>query len=173
MRGWPGPASKSRPGVIPTLPAKLLTATRLVRNFCRIETKPSFWWMAIAASLVAFVATAISFQAPFLQREHGLSVRDAALKFGAPLVTGSLGLSLVGTLPSGYGAITYRVAGYRLWDRQAVPAYAAAFFPRGPDCRFCPWGIGAVFHSVPLGLSKTIGQGVVATDLAPQLLQYS
>ena len=42
--------------------------------------------MAIGASLVAFVAYGlISFQAPFLQREHGLDVRDAANNFGAPL----------------------------------------------------------------------------------------
>ena len=46
-----------------------------------MRRKPSFWWMAIAARLVAFVGYGlISFQAPFLQREHGLSVRDAALQ---------------------------------------------------------------------------------------------
>ena len=42
-------------------------------TFAELKRKPSFWWMAIAASLVAFVGYGlISFQAPFLQREHGL-----------------------------------------------------------------------------------------------------
>ena len=55
--------------------------SRLVKAFAELRSKPSFWWMAIAASLVAFVGYGlISFQAPFLQREHGLSVRAAALQ---------------------------------------------------------------------------------------------
>ena len=35
-------------------------------TFAELRQKPSFWWMAIAASLVAFVGYGlISFQAPF------------------------------------------------------------------------------------------------------------
>ena len=84
-------------------------------TFAELKRKPSFWWMAIAASLVAFVGYGlISFQAPFLQREHGLSVRDAALQFGAPL---SL-LAAVGTFLGGY--ITERAT--ERFDRHGLGA---------------------------------------------------
>ena len=51
----------------------------MVETFAELRRKPSFWWMAIAASLVAFVGYGlISFQALFLTRVW-LTVRDAAL----------------------------------------------------------------------------------------------
>ena len=151
-------------------------------TFAELRRKPSFWWMAIAASLVAFVGYGlISFQAPFLQREHGLSVRDAALQFGAPL---SL-LAAIGTFLGGY--ITER-----LTDRSptavawvpalgialAVPAYAAAFFSEDLAVVFVLWGIGAVCHYSYLGAQYNIGQGVVsnrsrATAIAVLLILVS
>ena len=61
--------------------------------------KPTFWWMAIGAALVAFVGYGLfTFQIPFLVREHGLSVRDASVYYGAPLA----GLAAVGTFLGGY-----------------------------------------------------------------------
>ena len=138
--------------------------------------------MAIAASLVAFVGYGlISFQAPFLQREHGLSVRDAALQFGAPL---SL-LAAIGTFLGGYitERLTERSPTAMAWVPAvgialAVPAYAAAFFSDDLTVVFVLWGIGAVFHYSYLGAQYNIGQGVVsnrsrATAIAVLLILVS
>ena len=147
-----------------------------------LRRKPSFWWMAIAASLVAFVGYGlISFQAPFLQREHGLSVRDAALQFGAPL---SL-MAAIGTFLGGYVTerLTERSPTAVAWVPAlgvaiAVPAYAAAFFSKDLTTVFVLWGIGAVFHYSYLGAQYNIGQGVVsnrsrATAIAVLLILVS
>ncbi len=151
-------------------------------TFAELRGKPSFWWMAIAASLVAFVGYGlISFQAPFLQREHGLSVRDAAINFGAPL---SL-LAAAGTFFGGY--ITERLT-QRIPTAMAivpaiglllaVPAYVAAFFVDDLFWVFVLWGIGAVLHYSYLGAQYNIGQGVVsnrsrATAIAVLLILVS
>ena len=151
-------------------------------TFAELRQKPSFWWMAIAASLVAFVGYGlISFQAPFLQREHGLSVREAALQFGAPL---SL-LAAVGTFLGGYitERATARFPTAMAWVpalgiAMAVPAYAAAFFAEDLTWVFVLWGIGAVCHYSYLGAQYNIGQGVVsnrsrATAIAVLLILVS
>ena len=151
-------------------------------TFAELRRKPSFWWMAIAASLVAFVGYGlISFQAPFLQREHGLSVRDAALQFGAPL---SL-LAAIGTFLGGYitEKLTERSPTAMAWVPAvgialAVPAYAAAFFSDDLSTVFVLWGIGAVCHYSYLGAQYNIGQGVVsnrsrATAIAVLLILVS
>jgi predicted MFS family arabinose efflux permease len=158
------------------------TAPGWSETFGELRQKPSFWWMAIGASLVAFVGYGlISFQAPFLQREHGLSVRDAALQFGAPL---SL-LAAVGTFLGGYitERLTERSPTAMAWVPAvgvalAVPAYAAAFFSEDLDVVFVLWGIGAVFHYSYLGAQYNIGQGVVsnrsrATAIAVLLILVS
>ena len=153
-----------------------------VETFGELKRKPSFWWMTAAASLVAFVGYGlISFQAPFLQREHGLSVRDAALQFGAPL---SL-MAAVGTFLGGY--ITERLSARFptavAWVPAfgiafAVPAYIAAFFSVDLFWVFVFWGIGAVCHYSYLGAQYNIGQGVVsnrsrATAIAVLLISVS
>ena len=151
-------------------------------TFAELRRKPAFWWMAVAASLVAFVGYGlISFQAPFLQREHGLSVRDAALQFGAPL---SL-MAAIGTFLGGYitERLTERSPTAVAWVPAlgvaiAVPAYAAAFFSKDLTTVFVLWGIGAVFHYSYLGAQYNIGQGVVsnrsrATAIAVLLILVS
>jgi MFS family permease len=138
--------------------------------------------MTAAASLVAFVGYGlISFQAPFLQREHGLSVRDAALQFGAPL---SL-MAAVGTFLGGYitERLTTRFPTAVAWVPAlgialAVPAYVAAFFSIDLFWVFVFWGIGAVCHYSYLGAQYNIGQGVVsnrsrATAIAVLLISVS
>ena len=151
-------------------------------TFAELRRKPSFWWMAIAASLVAFVGYGlISFQAPFLQREHGLSVRDAALQFGAPL---SL-MAAAGTFLGGYFTerLTARYPTAMAWVPAvgialAVPAYIAAFFANDLFWVFVFWGIGAICHYSYLGAQYNIGQGVVsnrsrATAIAVLLILVS
>ena len=54
--------------------------------FKEFGKKPTFWTLSLGAAFVAFVGYGlISFQAPFLQRVHGVNVRDAAMLYGAPL----------------------------------------------------------------------------------------
>ena len=150
--------------------------------FAELKRKPSFWWMAIAASLVAFVGYGlISFQAPFLQRMHGLSVRDAAINFGAPL---SL-LAAAGTFFGGFitERLTQRIPTAMalvpaLGLFLAVPMYVAAFFAEDLTWVFVFWGVGAVLHYSYLGAQYNIGQGVVsnrsrATAIAVLLILVS
>ena len=150
--------------------------------FQELRHKPSFWWMAMGASLVAFVGYGlISFQAPFLQREHGLDVRDAALQFGAPL---SL-LAAAGTFLGGYltERLTRRIPTAMAWVPAiglllSVPAYVGAFFIDDLGVVFVLWGIAAVLHYSYLGAQYNIGQGVVsnrsrATAIAVLLILVS
>ncbi len=150
--------------------------------FNELKTKPTFWWMAIGASLVAFVGYGlISFQAPFLQREHGLDVRDAAVNFGAPL---SLAAAL-GTFLGGYitEKLTPRSSTAVAWVPAvglliAVPCYLSAFFMDDLRAIFIMWGIGAMAHYAYLGAQYNIGQGVVsnrsrATAIAVLLILVS
>ena len=122
--------------------------------------------MAIGASLVGFVGYGlISFQAPFLQREHGLDVREAAISFGAPL---SL-LAAIGTFMGGYVTekLTPRSPTAVAWVPAlglliSIPAYISAFFLDDLKVIFVLWGVAAVCHYSYLGAQYNIGQGVVS-----------
>ncbi len=162
--------------------AEIKARPPLSEAFNELKTKPSFWWMAIGASLVAFVGYGlVSFQAPFLQREHGLNVRDAAINFGAPL---SL-LAAGGTFLGGWltERATQRFPTAMAWIPAlgllvAVPAYIAAFFVDDLYWVFILWGIAAVMHYSYLGAQYNIGQGVVsnrsrATAIAVLLILVS
>jgi len=150
--------------------------------FKELKYKPTFWWMAIGASMVAFVGYGLSsFQAPFLQREHGLDVRDAAVNFGAPLAF----LAAIGTFMGGYltEKFTPRSQTAVAWVPAiglliAVPAYIAAFFAEDLVVVFVLWGIASVCHYAYLGAQYNIGQGVVsarsrATAIATLLILVS
>ena len=152
------------------------------RAFNEIKHKPTFWWMAMGASLVAFVGYGlVSFQAPFLQREHGLDVRDAAIQFGAPL---SL-LAAMGTFLGGYltEKFTPRSQTAVAWIPAiglllATPAYIAAFFAKDLTMVFILWGFAAICHYSYLGAQYNIGQSVVtngsrATAIAILLIMVS
>ena len=150
--------------------------------FNELKHKPTFWWMAIGAAMVAFVGYGLnSFQAPFLQREHGLDVRDAAINFGAPLAF----LAAIGTFLGGYitEKLTPRSQTAVAWVPAvglliAVPAYIAAFFAKDLTVVFILWGIAAICHYAYLGAQYNIGQGVVsarsrATAIAVLLILVS
>lgn len=154
----------------------------MVEAFRELKGKPAFWWMTIGASLVAFVGYGlVSFQAPFLQREHGIGVRDAAIFYGAPLSF----LAAVGTFMGGYitERLTYRFSTAAAWVPAmglliAVPAYIAAFYASDLRVVFALWGVAAVCHYAYLGAQYNIGQGVVsarsrATAIAILLLAVS
>ncbi|MFT4518732.1 MAG: MFS family permease [Halioglobus sp.] len=154
-RGYSDPPDSS-----PNTPAHWATA------FEELKGKPTFWWMAIGASLVAFVGYGVSsFQAPFLQREHGMDVRDAAVNFGAPLAF----LAAIGTFLGGYitEKLTPRSKTAVAWVPAiglliAAPAYIAAFFAEDLKVVFVLWGIASICHYAYLGAQYNIGQGVVS-----------
>lgn len=128
--------------------------------------KPTFWWMAIGAALVAFVGYGLfTFQIPFLVREHGLSVRDASVYYGAPLAA----LAAAGTFLGGY--ITDKTTKYSLravaWVPAiglliAVPFYIGAFYSKNLPMAFGLWAVAGMCHYAYLGAQLNIGQGVVS-----------
>lgn len=131
-----------------------------------LSRKPTFWWMTIGAALVAFVGYGIfTFQIPFLVREHGLSVRDASVNYGAPLAA----LAALGTFMGGYltDKLTPRSFTAVAWVPAvglllAVPCYIGAFFSTNLTVVFILWALAAVFHYAYLGAQYNIGQGVVS-----------
>ncbi len=135
-------------------------------TFKELASKPSFWWMAMGAALVAFVGYGLfTFQIPFLMREHGLGVREAAVNYGAPLSA----VAAVGTFLGGYltdkfsSRFSTAVAiipaiGLLL----AVPLYIFAFYSTNLTVLFITWALAAVCHYAYLGAQYNIGQGVVS-----------
>jgi len=150
--------------------------------FRELRAKPSFWWMTLGAALVAFVGYGlVSFQAPFLQREHGLSVRDAAVNFGAPLSLFAAGGTYLGGIIT--ERLTARFPTAMAWVPAtglllATPLYMSAFFFDDLRVVFALWGLGAMMHYSYLGAQYNIGQGVVsnrsrATAIAVMLIVIS
>ncbi|MEM9668568.1 MAG: MFS transporter [Pseudomonadota bacterium] len=135
--------------------------------FSELSGKPTFWWMTLGASLVAFVGYGMfTFQIPFLVREHGLSVREASINFGAPLAAlGALGTFLGGYLSDqlskriGVKAIAIVPAvGLVL----AIPCYIAAFHTGSLVTAFIFWAFANMLHYAYLGAQYNIGGGVVS-----------
>jgi MFS family permease len=150
--------------------------------FQEFGVKPTFWWLAIGAALVAFVGYGlISFQAPFLQRVHGIGVREAAIMYGAPLAAFAAFGTFIGGLLSEklsgrYPAVVAWLPAVGLLI--AVPAYIAAFFSPTLSMAFALWAIAAVGHYAYLGAQYSVGTGIVsprsrATTIAVLLLIIS
>jgi len=135
--------------------------------FREIGTKPTFWWMAVGAAFVAFVGYGIaSFQAPFLQRVHGLGVSDAAIKYGAPLSA----LAALGTFLGGY--ITEKAS--KRSQRAialvpaiglviAVPFYSFALLTNSLELVFPFMAVAAMAHYAYLGAQYNIASNVVTS----------
>jgi len=149
----PGLATAARSGVMDTF--------RLLAR-CR-----SFWFMTLAVSLIAMVGYGhTAFQAPMMQRLHGLPPGEFAVRFGLPLsVAGALG-----TLAAGY--LTARLLGRSIrwlaWlpaisVSLSVPLYIFAFNQSGDrlDLALVCWLVAMMLHYAYLGAQYTIGQGVV------------
>lgn len=131
-----------------------------------LMTKPSFWWMSMGASLVAFVGYGlVSFQTPFLQRAHGLDVREAALYFGAPLSLAAAGGTFLGGVLSerfavrSPGAPGWLTAGFLI---VSMPFYIAAFYTGDARAAFALWLVASICHYAYLSAQYMIGQGVVS-----------
>ncbi|MFM0164328.1 MFS transporter [Paraburkholderia sediminicola] len=130
-------------------------------------SKRSYWWMTLAsfqATLVMYGV--ISFQAPLLQRLHGLTVGQAALQFGFPIaVAGSFGTFFCGWLVE---KLTLRYFSSVAWVPAigvavAVPFYLVAFRSTNLGEVRIFWLLAAFFHYFVIGSAYAIGQGVVSS----------
>ena len=150
--------------------------------FKEFGVKPTFWWLGMGAALVAFVGYGlISFQAPFLQRVHGIDVREAAIMYGAPLAA----FAAFGTFIGGFLSekLSDRFPAVVAWLPAvglllAIPAYVLAFFSSSLTIVFALWAFAAVGHYAYLGAQYSVGTGIVsprsrATTIAVLLLIIS
>ncbi len=141
--------------------------TGISATFHLLLTKRSYWYMTAGASLVAMVGYGlVSFQAPMMQRLHGMAPGEFALRFGVPLsVAGALGTLLAGYVIHALNTRTIRVVA--IWPAitmaLAAPLYILAFNQPGDrlDVALVLWLLAALLHYGYLGAQYTIGQGVV------------
>ena len=131
-------------------------------------SKPSFWTMAMGASLVALVGYGLfGFQAPMMQRVYGVSPGEFAIRFGVPLAL----VSAVGTFAGGFltEKLSARHPGAVAWLPAigliiSIPLYIGAFYMPQDNYLLVliVWGLGAGAHYAYLSAQYTIGQGVVS-----------
>ncbi len=130
-----------------------------------LASKRTFWVMTVGATIAAFCGYGVSnFQSPYLQRNLGLTVAEAAVQFNVPIAMASaLGTVLLGFIvekisPRHPNAIAW-LPGLGLMV--SVPLYVVGFNTDNPTL--------AVICLMAAGLSKygyltsqyAIGQGVV------------
>jgi len=150
--------------------------------FKEFGRKPTFWTLSLGAAFVAFVGYGlISFQAPFLQRVHGINVRDAAMLYGAPLAA----VAAFGTFAGGFLSekLAPRFPSVAAWLPGvglliAVPAYIGAFLSPTLPMAFGLWIIAAIAHYAYLGAQYTVSTSIVsprsrATTVSVMLLIIS
>lgn len=133
-----------------------------------LGSKPTFWTMALGAALVALVGYGLfGFQAPMMQRLHGMSPGEFAIQYGVPLALASA----VGTFIGGFLAekLTPRSPTAICWLPAAgllisIPLYIWAFYASAEQLGLgrIVWGLAAASHYSYLGAQYTIGQGVVS-----------
>jgi MFS family permease len=141
----------------------------IVEALRELAGKPTFWTMAFGAALTALVGYGLAgFQAPMMQRVHGISPGTFALEFGVPLAL----CAATGTFIGGYAAqrLTPRSPTAVCWIPAlglvvSIPFYLMAYYSPSEhlDLARVFWGIGATSHYTYLGSQYTIGQGVVST----------
>jgi predicted MFS family arabinose efflux permease len=142
-------------------------APSFASSFKELLSKPSYWWMAVGSMQIGLVIYGITgFQAPFLQRSHGLSVEQAAIQFGLPVAVAS-GFGtvfcgwLVEKLSSRYFAAVAWVPAVGAF--LAVPFYLIALHATSLAEVRIALMLGAFFHYSSIGSQYAIGQGVVSS----------
>ena len=149
----PGAARQDKAGFGETL--------RLLRG------KPSFWVMCAGASLTALVGFGhFAFQAPMMQRLHGMPPGEFALRFGGPIaLAGACGTWLGGYFSDrlargSAGAIAWLPAVALV---VATPLYLTAFHTPGDrlGLTFLLWVVAAVVHYSYASAQFTISQSLV------------
>jgi MFS family permease len=149
--------------------AQAVEKASVVDTLKELGRKPTFWIMSLGASFTALVGYGLTgFQAPMVQRIHGIGPGEFALQLGLPLsLCAAMGTFIGGWLaerltPKMPTAITWLPAVGLLL---AIPLYVYAYYlPTSAlytEARTL-WCIGAVCHYSYLGAQYTIGQGVVS-----------
>jgi MFS family permease len=144
-----------------------LDKANMVETLRMLAAKPTFWTVAIGASLTALVGYGLSgFQAPMADRVHGIGAGEFALRFGVPLSLSAAAGTFLG------GFLTERLSQRRpnavawlpaLGLLISIPLYEIAFFlpTESINVALVLWCVGAAFHYSYLGAQYTIGQGIV------------
>jgi len=147
-----------------TTPKEPLSFASSIRE---LLSKHSYWWMVLGSFQIGLAIYGVtSFQAPLLQRNHGLSVGQAALQFGLPIaVAGSFGTVFCGWLIE---KLTFRYFSAVAWLPAvaavvAVPCYLIAFHSADLAQVRVFWLLAAFFHFATIGSQYAIGQGVVSS----------
>lgn len=132
-----------------------------------LRGKRSFWVMCLGAGLTALVGYGhFAFQAPMMQRLHGMPPGEFALRFGGPLALAAAG----GTWLGGYlsDRLTPRSPAVIAWLPAvalltAVPFYITAFHMPGDrmGLTFAVWLVAAVVHYSYASAQFTISQSLV------------
>lgn len=146
--------------------AQRVEKASIIETFKELGTKPTFWTMSLGAALVAFVGYGLfGFQAPMMQRLHGMAPGTFQLTYGVPLAL----ISAVGTFMGGLltERLTPRSGNAVAWIPAvgvlvAIPLYILGFYSEPGTMQLVLWGTGAMFHYTYLGAQYTIGQGVVS-----------
>jgi predicted MFS family arabinose efflux permease len=132
-----------------------------------LRGKPSFWVMCAGAALTALVGFGhFAFQAPMMQRLHGMPPGEFALRFGGPIaLAAACGTWLGGYLsdrlaPRSPTAIAWLPAAALVI---ATPFYLAAFHAPGDrhGLAFMLWLVAAVVHYSYASAQFTISQSLV------------
>lgn len=141
----------------------------LLATLKELGPKPTFWTMAIGASLAALCGYGLtSFQSPMALRIHGVPPGDFAIQFGGPLAIAAA----LGTFTGGFWVERWSsrfpkavaivpVIGFLLTPVFYISAY---YFPTEQlyTVALPLWLIGAFCGYLYLGSQYTIGQGVVS-----------
>jgi len=150
------------PGVVKQAKASFRETLR------ELISKRTFWTLTAGASLTALVGYGITaFQAPMMQRLHGVSAGEFALEFGVPLSLCAAAGTFIG------GFLTERVT--PIWRSAApcipgiallvaVPLYITAFSMPTEQLSLARvlWCVGAFFHYGYISGQYNVGQGVVS-----------
>ncbi|HVY88916.1 MAG TPA: MFS transporter [Hyphomonadaceae bacterium] len=141
----------------------------ILETLKEVAPKPTFWTMAMGASLTALVGYGLTgFQAPMAARLHNIDAGTFALDFGGPLAI----CSALGTF---FGGFVVDRATPRLFQivsivpavgiLLAIPLYIYAYYLPTDQVYSLGrplWCLGAFCHYSYLGSQYTIGQGVVS-----------
>jgi MFS family permease len=141
----------------------------MIETLKELGSKPTFWTMAMGASLVGLVGYGlVAFQAPMTERLHGVDPGTFAFRFGGPLAL----FAALGTFSGGF--ITDKLSTRFPTAVAIVPVigmliapvlYITAYYKPTSELytvSFWMWCAGAFFHYMYLGAQYTIGQGVVS-----------
>lgn len=141
----------------------------MIDTLKEIGPKPTFWTMAMGASLAALCGYGLTaFQSPMTLRVHGVQPGDFALKFGGPLAIAAA----LGTFAGGFWVERWSprfpkavsivpVIGFVLTPIFYITAYYVPT-PQLYSLALPLWLIGAFCAYLYLGSQYTIGQGVAS-----------